>query len=95
MKGIEKRIEKLEQRQGVGEEEIILRHIVVQFVSPEDRLSGQERETTICTKDCPDYETKLAEARKRAVNKFVTMLCFSECRKNKKDIEDGNSRGKT
>ncbi len=82
MKDIERRIEKLEQRQGVGQEEFI-HFIVVQFVSPEDKLSHLEGETKICTKDCPVYESKLAEARKRAVNGYVTVCCYSECRETK------------
>mgnify|MGYP001610889055 CR=1 FL=1 len=89
MKDIERRIEKLEQRQGVGQEEFILHFIVVRFVSPEDKSSHLEGETTICTKDCPDYESKLAEARKRAVNGFVTVCCYSECHETKNNIERG------
>lgn len=73
MKDIERRIEKLEQRQGVGQKEIIVR--IIRWIVPTVKFPQHGAEPEVCH----GYEAKLAEAREKAVNGLVAISCNHDC----------------
>jgi len=83
MKDIERHIEKLEQRQGVGQKEIIVHRTI--FIASTVKFPQQGAETEVC------YEAKLAEARAKAVNGWVVISCNYDCiRTCQTKNKDGN-----